>query len=89
MILSDIGAYVKQRGRVSLEDVALHFDAEPDAVRGMLEVWIRKGKISKSRLGTSCGAGCDQCKPATTEIYVWGGSADGSGSPPVCDAPNN
>jgi len=45
MILANIRDYLKQRGQCTLSDIALHFDADADAVRGMLEVWIRKGKF--------------------------------------------
>ena len=47
MILSDIRRYLEQRGQATLADIALHFDADPNAVRGMLNVWIRKDKVSQ------------------------------------------
>ena len=72
MILSEIRDYLKQRGRASLLDLALHFDADPDAVRGMLMHWLRKGKIQRHSASASCGTGCTQCDPAAVEIYVWG-----------------
>ena len=71
MILSDIKNYLQQRGQASLGDIALHFKSDPDAVRGMLDVWIRKGKVIKQTSTASCGSSCQQCEPATTEIYVW------------------
>ncbi len=71
MILSDIRRYIETRGQVALADIALHFDADPDAVRGMLEVWIQKGKIYRQMATASCGGSCTQCDSATTEIYVW------------------
>jgi hypothetical protein len=74
MILSDIRLYLEQRGQASLADIALHFDTEPDAVRGMLNVWIRKDKVYKKMATASCGGSCTQCDPAATEIYVWAAS---------------
>jgi hypothetical protein len=71
MILSDIRRYLEQRGQATLADIALHFDADPDAVRGMLNVWIRKDKVYKKMATASCGGSCIQCNPAATEIYVW------------------
>jgi len=47
MILAEIKRYLRQHGQAPLQDIALHCDAEPDAVRGMLEQWIRKGKVEK------------------------------------------
>ncbi|MGB5298635.1 MAG: FeoC-like transcriptional regulator [Thiogranum sp.] len=71
MILSDIRRYLEQRGQATLADIALHFDADPNAVRGMLNVWIRKNKVHKKMATASCGGSCTQCDPAATEIYVW------------------
>ena len=72
MILSDIRRYLEQRRQATLADIACHFDAEPDAVRGMLQVWIRKGRAHRRMATNACGTGCTQCDPDATEIYVWG-----------------
>lgn len=71
MILAEVRDYLKQRGLCTLSDIALHFDSDADAVRGMLEVWIRKGKVEKSLATDSCGTSCQSCDPATTEVYLW------------------
>lgn len=71
MILSEIRDYVRKRRQASLADIALHFDADPDAVRGMLQVWVDKGKLHRQMATASCGGSCTQCDPASTEIYVW------------------
>jgi len=78
MILSDIRRYLEQRGQASLAEIALHFDADPEAVRGMLAVWQRKGRVRQRRASAACGSSCSQCDPAATEIYVW---EDKSGGP--------
>ncbi|MCK5360153.1 MAG: FeoC-like transcriptional regulator [Gammaproteobacteria bacterium] len=75
MILSDIRNYMQQHGQVSLADVALHFDIEPDAARGMLDIWVKKGKVQRRAATSSCGTSCSQCDTAATEIYVWESSA--------------
>ena len=69
MILSDIRDYLRERGQASLSDIALHFDSEPDAIRGMLAIWIRKGKVAPLA-GPACG-GCNQCDAAASEVYQW------------------
>ena len=71
MILANIRDYLKQRGQCTLSDIALHFDTDADAVRGMLDVWIRKGKVKKSSATDSCGTSCQSCDPAATEVYSW------------------
>ena len=78
MILSDIRRYLEHRGQATLADIALHFDADPNAVRGMLNVWIRKDKVYKKMATASCGGSCSQCDPAATEIYVWAESTTNS-----------
>ncbi|HBE92033.1 MAG TPA: sugar metabolism transcriptional regulator [Gammaproteobacteria bacterium] len=71
MILSDVKRYMIERRQATLSDIALHFKASPEAVRGMLDYWIRKGKVSKQMATASCGTSCNRCVEATTEIYLW------------------
>jgi len=84
MILSDIRGYLEERGQASLADISLLFDVEPDAVRGMLAVWERKGKVRREKLNASCGSSCGQCDPVATEVYVWLGSTFDINRIPVC-----
>jgi len=74
MILSDLKAYLQERSQATLADMAVHFDAEADAVRAMLDVWIRKGKAERFTVSPDCGGHCTRCAPETTEIYRWIGS---------------
>jgi hypothetical protein len=71
MILGDIKNYLMERRRAPLSDIALHLGSDPEAVRGMLERWIRKGKVRKLPAPASCNSGCNVCDPAATEIYEW------------------
>ncbi len=72
MILSQLKDYLRERGQATLLDVALHFGIDPDTARGMLEIWVRKGRIHRRMATASCGTRCSQCDSAATEIYVWG-----------------
>ncbi len=72
-MLVDLRNYLLERRRVSLRDLAWHFGVEPDAMRGMLEHWIRKGKIKREESCPPCGSGCCNCAPDLTEFYVWNG----------------
>lgn len=56
-----------------MRDLALHFQVEPEAVRGMLEHWIRKGKVRRDAACPPCGSGCCNCASDLTEIYLWNG----------------
>jgi len=71
MILSDIKRYLQAREQSTLADMALHFDVSDDALEGMLEQWVRKGRVSREKLTASCGSSCNKCGQAATEIYRW------------------
>lgn len=71
MILSELKQYLQKNRRVALRDVALYLKAEPDAVRGMLEQWVRKGKVKKLEGKGGCGGGCCKCDEAMIEAYEW------------------
>lgn len=71
MILSDVRDYLKQRGQCSLSDIALHFNTDTETIRGMLDIWIKKGKVEKRSATSACGTSCQSCDPASTEIYFW------------------
>ncbi len=71
MILAEIKNYLMTRGRAPLSDIALHLESDPQAVRGMLDRWVHKGKVRKLPINSSCGRSCKECDPDTTEIYEW------------------
>lgn len=73
MILSDIREYLQVRQRAALSDMALRFNTEPDALRGMLDKWVAKGRVVRLPSGAGCGGGCCKCDPNTTEVYEWKG----------------
>ncbi len=71
MILSDLKAYLKTQRRVVLNDLVTHFNIDAQALRGMLDKWISKGKVRKYSLESGCGTTCCKCDPNMTEIYEW------------------
>lgn len=77
-MLIELRDYIEVRGRVSMRDLAWHFQTEPDAIRGMLEHWIRKGRIVREAACPPCGSGCCNCDTELTEIYV---GTQGAGIP--------
>ncbi|MET0067345.1 MAG: FeoC-like transcriptional regulator [Candidatus Thiodiazotropha sp.] len=72
-MLALIRDYLRERGEASLADIALHMDADPGAVRGMLEQWVRKGRVEVVKAKAACGTTCTQCDPASMERYIWRG----------------
>jgi hypothetical protein len=73
MILSELNRYLAVRQRAALFDLSQHFGTAPEALRGMLAVLERKGRVRKLPPGTACGGGCSGCKPESVEIYEWVG----------------
>jgi putative ferrous iron transport protein C len=68
-MLTDLKGYLVERRAASLSEMALRFSAAPDALRPMLEHWIRKGKVRRTG-GAKCG-GCASCAAADIEFYEW------------------
>ena len=71
MILAELKGYLEARGQATLADMALHFRSQPEAVRDMLAVWERKGRVRRIPAPAGCGGSCTQCDPAATEVYLW------------------
>lgn len=71
MILSDLRRYLQQKRRAPLNDLVLYFQVDADALRGMLDKWISKGKVRLAASNRSCGTTCCKCDPTLTEIYEW------------------
>ncbi|WP_373540908.1 FeoC-like transcriptional regulator [Chamaesiphon sp.] len=69
MILQQLQAYLRTIPSASLEELARHFKIDADALRGMLDPLIRKGRVRKLS-GKKCG-GCQSCAPESLELYEW------------------
>lgn len=70
MILAELKAYLIEHRRVELADLASRFDVAPEALRGMLERLIDKGRVRRIADAGPCD-GCCGCATATPEIYAW------------------
>ena len=70
MLLIDVKDYLSTRGRASLDDLAVHFTVEPEAMRGLVETWVTKGRARRVNQALPCGT-CGRCESATTDIYEW------------------
>jgi len=59
-MLRDIRALLTERGPMELHDIAIHFEAEPSAVAGMLEFLESRGQVQHRVV--FCGSGgCRGC----------------------------
>jgi len=74
MILAEIRDYLSSRGCAPLSDLAAHFDADPEALRAMLETLVRKGRVRRLAIeveNRSCGGCCCTCGIVSPEMYEW------------------
>ncbi len=69
MLLVKLRDYIAQQRVCSLADLSQHFHSDPDALRGMLQHWLRKGLIAREQSG--CQKGCVSCAPEQLETYRW------------------
>ncbi len=72
MLLSELNGYFARHKRVCMADLVSHFNASPEAMRGMLDMLIAKKRIKRVRVQIDCGA-CSRCEPEQLEIYEWTG----------------
>lgn len=75
-MLIEIRDFLKGQGVCSLSELSTRFGTSPEAMRGMLSHWQRKGRVVCERPGcaSSCNKGCVSCEPEQLEIYRWQGS---------------
>jgi hypothetical protein len=72
-MLAEIKQYMTQHGTVSLRDLALHLESEPEAVRGMLSHWIERGRVQPLPTPDRCAHCTGACDDACLELYKWVG----------------
>ena len=72
-MLKDIEAYLKERGPACLTDIALHLDADPDAISPMLELLAARGRIRPLPMPRSSCGSCTRCAPEALALWEWGG----------------
>lgn len=71
MILSSVSDYLRQRGRASVAEMAIGLGVAPEALKGMLAVLERKGRVRRLALCSTCKQSCCACDPNTLELYEW------------------
>ncbi len=82
-MLIKIRDYLQQHKVCTLADLSVKFNTSPEAMRGMLGHWLRKGQLccDRSSCLLACNKGCISCDPAELEIYRWLGK---SSQIPLC-----
>lgn len=73
MILTDLRDLLRDHGPLTLGEIALRLNTDPDTIQPMLHHWIQRGRIRK--VTTPCeDKGCTGCPPAAREVYEWTGA---------------
>ncbi|MEJ2762648.1 FeoC-like transcriptional regulator [Photobacterium sp. MCCC 1A19761] len=68
MILQQLRQFLEPRGKTSRTVLAQHFGLSEDGVDAMLEIWVKKGKLSRELSGCE-GMPC--CREAAGVWYRW------------------
>ncbi len=71
MMLITLKQYLQEKRLVSMQDLTNHFKLDPEILRQMLALFIRKGHLQKKIKTNQCGVKCAKCHPLITEIYEW------------------
>ncbi len=69
-MLKSILEYLKTRDAACLSEIAAHLEAEPEAVRPMLELLEARGRIRRQSVDRPQGCGgCTACRPDA--LILW------------------
>ena len=85
-MLLDLKTYLEMHNPASMLDLTNHYRIDADALRGMLDHWICKGRARRLDFGGvrhACphmGA-CGTCISTCLEVYEWLDSADDGNAP--------
>lgn len=71
MSLVELKNYLSSHQMATVSEIAGFFAADPEMVRNMLDVWMRKGKVTSHQV-SKCN-GCKQtCTSSTAmEVFQW------------------
>jgi putative ferrous iron transport protein C len=69
MILKELQHYLSHHSRSSLQDLSQALQIDAEALRGMLDHLIRKGRVHK--VNSAGCARCSSCPPEAFELYEW------------------
>ncbi|APZ43707.1 FeoC-like transcriptional regulator [Acidihalobacter ferrooxydans] len=75
---SAVKHYLQARGMAPMSDLVNRFGCDAEALRGVLDFWVRKGRVRElAPMQSACGSGCSGCSgsscttPALRAVYVW------------------
>lgn len=71
MTLTDLKGFLTERNRVSVGEIAGHFNTDKGTVESMLYHWVRKGKVEKKAGDAFSGTCCGKCGGHHVTWYRW------------------
>jgi len=71
MDISQIKAFLNERGQACLYDFSAHFNIEEEEIRTSLEKLKEEGKVKKEIISHCCNSGCYDCFSDSYEFYSW------------------
>ena len=77
MLLMKLKNYIKGHPRVSMLELLEHFALDEQAMRNLLAMWVKKGKLDKfipNKSCIGCSSSCSSCSVSSTlafELYTW------------------
>jgi putative ferrous iron transport protein C len=71
MMLLQLKSYLMAKEAVTLEELAMHFDEDPNVIQDMLEHFIRKGQVIKKVPNARCDACTITCGLEHLSVYQW------------------
>ncbi len=69
--------YLQARGSAPMSDLVNRFDCDAGAILGILDFWIRKGKVRTVAGQAGCATVCSGCSggscgtPELSSVYIW------------------
>jgi putative ferrous iron transport protein C len=70
-MLLQLKSYLKEKGIVSLEELAAYLDEDPNVIQDMLEHFIRKGQVVKKVSSDRCDTCTMHCGIDLLAVYEW------------------
>jgi hypothetical protein len=72
MILADLKAYLIEHRRADLTDLSARFEIDCEALRGMLDAWVARGRVRRlNSSGPNTCNTCCGCELTAPEVYEW------------------
>lgn len=62
-------SYIKKNQSVSITQISREFKMDLQAIKPILDIWVKKGVISIYNHPLACKSGCGSCKQIEDKLY--------------------